>query len=108
VFVIDPYLCDDCTLCVDKCPESAIVADPEWAVCHGHGCPLTSSRLSDIECAVWQQRCDQCGATLWRKDGEDWSCSRCGMGMRVRCPKVSNLEAVQVEAVQVAVHLDGV
>ena len=43
VFVIDPYLCDDCALCVDKCPVMVIVPDPVWPVCHGRGCPLTSS-----------------------------------------------------------------
>lgn len=96
VFVIDPYLCDDCTICVAKCPVDAIVPDPAWAVCHGRGCPLASRRLSDVDCAVWQQRCPDCGATLWRQEGGAWACSRCAMGMKVRCPKANALEAVEV------------
>ena len=86
-FTIDPYLCDDCNECVPKCPVMAIELDPEWPVCGGRGCPLTSNRLADVECAFWQDRCPECGATLWRRDGGDWSCPRCGLGLRVRCPK---------------------
>jgi NAD-dependent dihydropyrimidine dehydrogenase PreA subunit/predicted RNA-binding Zn-ribbon protein involved in translation (DUF1610 family) len=93
LFVIDPYLCDDCTLCVDKCPVGAIVTDPAWAVCRGHGCPLTSARLAGTDCATWQQRCAECGTTLWRRQGEEWACPRCGLGLRVRCPKTRNLDA---------------
>ena len=44
LFTIDPFTCNDCGQCVPKCPEQAIVADPEWPVCGGHGCPLTSKR----------------------------------------------------------------
>lgn len=91
LFAIDPYTCDDCTLCVDKCPPLAIVPDPEWPVCHGRGCPLTAARLSDIECALWQDRCPECGTTLWVRDGE-WSCPRCGLGLRVLCPKTRYLD----------------
>ena len=57
LFEIDPFLCNDCGECVPKCPVFAIVADPEWPVCRGHGCPLTSERLAGVECAEWQQRC---------------------------------------------------
>ncbi|MBM3675730.1 MAG: hypothetical protein FJW88_12460 [Actinobacteria bacterium] len=64
--VVDPYTSDDCALCVDKCPVLAIVPDFAWPVCHDRGCPLTSQRLADFECAIWQQRCTSCGATLWK------------------------------------------
>src|SRR5579875_3699768 len=49
LFEIDPFLCDDCHLCVPKCPVDAIVADPEWPSCYGHGCPLSSARLAGTE-----------------------------------------------------------
>ena len=94
VFVIDPYLCDDCEVCVDKCPVMVIVPDPAWPVCHGRGCPLTSRRLADLDCALWQQRCAECGTTLWRHDGGEWACPRCGLGLRVRCPKTRSLATV--------------
>src|SRR5881275_2971879 len=45
LFAIDSFRCDDCQLCIPKCPVDAIVADPEWPVCFGHGCPLSSTRL---------------------------------------------------------------
>lgn len=92
LFVIDPYTCDDCGLCVDKCPVFAIVPDPDWPVCHGKGCPLTSRRLADHECAVWLQRCPTCGTTLWREGSGDWTCPRCAAGRRVSCPKTRHLE----------------
>ena len=44
MYVIDPLLCNDCVDCVTVCPVDAIVADLEWAVCFGRGCPLGSSR----------------------------------------------------------------
>jgi ferredoxin len=91
LFHIDPLTCDDCGVCVDKCPERAIVPDPDWPVCHDRGCPLTSSRLAGITCAVWQERCPSCGATMWRLDDGAWQCSRCDMGRRVACPRVSTL-----------------
>jgi NAD-dependent dihydropyrimidine dehydrogenase PreA subunit len=92
LFVIDPYTCDDCALCVPKCPVDAIVADPTWPVCHGHGCPLTSSRLAGVECNVWQAACPQCGGPLWRAaDLAAWTCPRCDGGRKVGCPKVRHL-----------------
>jgi NAD-dependent dihydropyrimidine dehydrogenase PreA subunit len=87
LFVIDPFTCDDCGICVDKCPVLAIEADPAWPTCHGHGCPLTSKRMADTTCAIWQQKCPSCGATLWRQDDGAWSCASCDMGMKVHCPK---------------------
>ena len=98
VFFIDPFLCDDCGLCVDKCPVAAIVADPAWPVCHGRGCPLTSQRLADVVGALWQQRCAECGATLWRSGGEQWACPRCDLGFRVRCPKSRHLDTAAIAA----------
>lgn len=89
VFAIDPYTCDDCGLCVPKCPVACIVAEPDWPVCHGHGCPLTSHRLETYDCAIWQQVCSNCGSTLWRAQGSTvWVCSKCDLGTRVICPKV--------------------
>jgi len=77
---------------VIKCPVGAIVPDPSWPVCEGKGCPLTSMRLSEFTCAYWQQRCSQCGSTLWQTPDGSWLCSRCGLGMRVSCPKTRHLE----------------
>ena len=93
LFTIDPFTCNDCGLCVPKCPENAIVVDPAWPVCAGHGCPLTSKRLADVECAFWQDRCPSCGTTMWRhaEAGEDWACPRCGWQMKVACPKTRHV-----------------
>lgn len=92
LFVIDPFTCDDCAICVDKCPVLAIVPDLAWPVCHARGCPLTSHRLDGVECAIWQQRCPSCGSTLWAAEGGVWKCSRCDLGMKVSCPKTRHLE----------------
>ena len=96
LFEIDPFLCNDCGECVPKCPVFAIVADPAWPECRGHGCPLTSARLAGVQCAEWQERCPDCGTTLWRGD-DGWSCPRCGMGMKVRCPRTRFLDVRSVE-----------
>lgn len=93
LFVIDPFTCDDCGVCVAKCPEAAIVADPRFPVCHGHGCPLTSQRLTGVECSIWQERCPTCGTTMWREAGSDEStCPKCDTGRKVSCPKTRLLE----------------
>jgi NAD-dependent dihydropyrimidine dehydrogenase PreA subunit len=93
LFAIDPYRCDDCELCVPKCPVDAIVFDPEWPVCHGRGCPLSSHRLAGVECNIWQASCPGCGGPLWRAEGtEAWHCPRCDDGRAVGCPKVRHLE----------------
>jgi NAD-dependent dihydropyrimidine dehydrogenase PreA subunit len=102
LFAIDPYTCDDCGRCVDKCPVGAIVPDPSWPVCSGKGCPLTSTRLSEFTCAYWQQRCPTCASTLWQGADGSWSCSRCGLGMRVSCPKTRQLERAEAP---VSLHL---
>ncbi|MFP5576690.1 MAG: indolepyruvate ferredoxin oxidoreductase subunit alpha [Acidimicrobiia bacterium] len=92
LFAIDPFLCDDCGLCVSKCPEDAIRPDPAWPVCHGHGCPLSSARLAQVECNIWQQTCPGCGGPLWRGDASGvWACPRCDGGRSVGCPKVRHL-----------------
>jgi NAD-dependent dihydropyrimidine dehydrogenase PreA subunit len=113
LFTIDPFLCDDCRDCVPKCPVFAIVADAKWPECQGHGCPLTSSRLSGFECAVWTERCPTCGATMWKREttaeptvgevkrgvdpekcvDETWACSRCDLAMKVHCPRTRFLAA---------------
>ncbi len=93
LFAIDPYTCDDCGLCVPKCPVYAIEPDPEWPTCHGHGCPLTSRRLTGFECALWQQRCPACNATMWRSPMGEVACPRCDLGMKVSCPKTRHLDS---------------
>jgi NAD-dependent dihydropyrimidine dehydrogenase PreA subunit/predicted RNA-binding Zn-ribbon protein involved in translation (DUF1610 family) len=87
LFEIDPLTCDDCGVCVGKCPEAAIVPDPAWPVCRGHGCPLSSNRLSDTVCAIWQQRCPSCGTTMWSTNGSEFSCPKCDQGRKVSCPR---------------------
>jgi ferredoxin len=92
LFTIDPYTCDDCAICVPKCPEVAIVPDPAWPVCHDRGCPLTSNRLAGMECAIWQERCPSCGSTMWEPEPGLRKCSRCDLGMKVSCPKTRHLD----------------
>lgn len=93
VFLVDPFLCNDCSdqpggpLCVNVCPVDALQPEPAFPVCHGRGCPLTSSRLGGYDCSEGNQRCS-CGNMLWRSEEDDaWRCSRCDMGMKVGCPK---------------------
>jgi len=93
LFEIDPFTCDDCGVCVTKCPENAIVVDERFPVCHGHGCPLQSQRLADTTCAIWQQTCTSCGTTMWREpDAHEWSCPKCDAGRKVSCPKTRLLQ----------------
>lgn len=100
LFVIDPLTCNDCAECVPKCPVLAIVPDPDWPVCGGRGCPLTSSRLADVVCAYWQQRCPQCGTTLWESESHEGgaACPRCGWGMKVACPRTRMLSETRAGA----------
>jgi len=96
LFAIDPYRCNDCSDCVPKCPEDAIVEDPDWVVCHGHGCPLSSDRLGMVECNIFADRCDSCGGPMWRNAGEAWGCPRCDAGRKVGCPKIRMFDKVPV------------
>ena len=97
VFEIDPYTCDDCGVCVDKCPEWAIVPDARFAACNGTGCPLHSQRLAGIECAVWHDRCPDCGTTLWREAGAtELTCPKCQTGRKVSCPRTRMLETIPI------------
>lgn len=101
LFAIDPYTCDDCLECIPKCPVDAIVADPDWPVCFGHGCPLGSRLLAGTECSIWAERCPTCGGPLWRAPAPSepgaggaerpWSCPRCDQGRKVGCPKIRHL-----------------
>jgi ferredoxin len=90
VYAVDPLRCNDCAECVPVCPVDALGPDPEWAVCHGRGCPLSSSRYAGWECSEGQERCDRCGSMLWRPAGGEWVCSYCRLGEGGRgasCPK---------------------
>ena len=96
LFTIDRFRCDDCGLCVPKCPVDAIVPDPEWPVCYGRGCPLSSTRLAGYQCDIWQRACPTCGGPLWRAPDaadEAWRCPRCDDGRKVGCPKIRHLTA---------------
>lgn len=106
IFAIDPYTCDDCGLCVPKCPVACIEPDPAWPVCHAKGCPLSSKRLADFDCAIWQRRCPTCGDTMWSERGSDsWVCSRCDLHMKVACPKEHHLAETAPVAVSVKSEL---
>jgi NAD-dependent dihydropyrimidine dehydrogenase PreA subunit len=90
-YLVDPLLCNDCTRCLVVCPVEGLVADGDWAVCHGRGCPLSSKRYAGWECSEGQVRCQVCGSMLWRPPGGDWSCSSCRGDDEPRhasCPKV--------------------
>lgn len=92
VFAIDPFRCDDCLKCVTKCPVDVIVPDPDWPVCHGRGCPLSSRRLAGTECSIFAATCGGCGGPLWRSGADVWLCPRCDQGRPVGCPKTRHLE----------------
>ena len=96
LFIINPLTGDDCGDCIEKCPVWAIVPDPDWPVCYGTGCPLSSKRYSSVDCNVWQERCGACGSPLWRKSatGDQWSCPGCGLNLRVRCPRSHRVDEV--------------
>ena len=99
LFAIDPFRCDDCGQCVPKCPVDAIVADPDWPVCYGHGCPLSSARLAGVQCNIWSVACSRCGGPLWAMpDAEGWHCPRCDDGRKVGCPKLRHYAAMAGDA----------
>lgn len=105
LFQIDPYLCDDCAVCVGKCPEGAIVVDARFPVCNGHGCPLHSERLAGTQCAVWQQLCDSCGTTLWLEpDADHYQCPKCDAHRKVSCPKTRLLVSIPPPTLKVKAH----
>jgi Fe-S-cluster-containing hydrogenase component 2 len=95
VYEVDPLLCNDCQKCLVVCPVEGLVADTDWAVCHGRGCPLSSSRYADVECSEGLLLCPTCGSVLWRAGGGDWTCRVCAAaadGSRVAsCPKVKRI-----------------
>ncbi|MGA2931687.1 MAG: 4Fe-4S dicluster domain-containing protein [Acidimicrobiales bacterium] len=92
IYEVDPLLCNDCQQCLVVCPVDGLVADADWTVCHGRGCPLSSNRYADTECSEGRQVCPTCGSMLWRVEGGDWTCRVCvaaANGSRVAsCPKV--------------------
>ena len=91
-YEVDPLLCNDCRKCLVVCPVDGLVADADWAVCHGRGCPLSSARYAGTECSEGRSLCPTCGSVLWRADGGDWTCRVCAAaadGARAAsCPKV--------------------
>jgi len=91
-YEVEPLLCNDCQKCLVVCPVDGLVPDADWTVCHGRGCPLSSSRYAGTECSEGRQVCPTCGSMLWRIGGGDWTCRVCAAaadGLRVAsCPKV--------------------
>lgn len=98
LFAIDPYRCDHCQDCLPKCPVDAIVPDPAWVVCHGRGCPLSSTRLGLVECNIFSDTCPTCSGPLWRRPDAAWACPRCDDGGTAGCPKVRMLDRVPLRA----------
>lgn len=92
---VDPLLCNDCLECVSVCPVDALVPDDRFAVCHGRGCPLTSTRLHSWTCSEGIHRCPSCGTMMWRRpDDADSACPRCDWRMKVICPKVRRVSTM--------------
>ena len=98
-YVVDPLRCNDCERCLVVCPVDGLVSDADWAVCHGRGCPLSSSRYAGTECSEGREVCPACGSVLWRADGGDWTCRVCAaaaLGARsASCPKVRRLRRLE-------------
>ena len=63
-YEVDPLRCNDCQKCLVVCPVDGLVADPDWAVCHGRGCPLSSDRYAGTECSEGREVCTTCGSVL--------------------------------------------
>ena len=110
VYEVDPLLCNDCQRCLVVCPVAGLVADANWAVCHGRGCPLSSSRYSGIECSEGRRRCPVCASVLWRAPGQEWTCRVCAAandGTRVAsCPKVKRAQRLFTDACPAERHVD--
>jgi len=100
VYVIDPLACNDCEDCVSMCPALAFEIDPDWAVCEGRGCPLSSKRYAGWRCTQGAWRCAECGSMLWRAPGgSEWLCRRCTLAVGehgASCPKVMQAERLGV------------
>ena len=98
LFEIDPFTCNDCGLCVPKCPERAIVADPAWPVCARPRLPTHEQAPRRRRMRLLARPCPSCGTTMWRHDERtkpkrtSWACPRCGWHMKVVCPKTRKLE----------------
>lgn len=93
VYEVDPLRCNDCEQCLVVCPVDGLVTAPDWAVCHGRGCPLSSHRYEGVECSEGRELCPTCGGVLWRAPGSGWACRTCtaeaeGSGHAAGCPKV--------------------
>ena len=97
LYGIDPLRCNDCGRCVSICPVEGFRADDQWAICHGRGCPLSSTRLAGVECTEGSRHCETCGSSLWRRPGEEWACPSCAAtdGHRASCPKPRQLVRCQ-------------
>ena len=93
-YAVDPLLCNDCGDCVTVCPVDAFEPDPEWAVCFGRGCPLSSARYEGWTCSQGQVLCPLCGSMMWRPADGEWVCSNCRLGTAgrgARCPKTERV-----------------
>ncbi|MCC7078456.1 MAG: 4Fe-4S binding protein [Acidimicrobiia bacterium] len=98
---VDPLACNDCDSCARVCPEHAIAADPEWPICRGRGCPLTSRRYSCWACTESRIRCLECGGPLWKgPDDGLWRCPACEIEGRVSCPKLRKHRAGNRDSLQ--------
>ena len=91
-YEVEALLCNDCQTCLVVCPVDGPIVDPDWAVCHGRGCPLSSHRYAGVECSEGRELCTTCGSVLWRTDGGAWECHTCAAeaqgGHAAGCPKV--------------------
>jgi len=91
-YEVEALLCNDCQKCLVVCPVDGLILDPDWAVCHGRGCPLSSHRYAGVECSEGRELCTTCGSVLWRTDGGAWECHTCAAeaqgGHAAGCPKV--------------------
>ncbi len=93
-YKVHPLRCNDCGICVPLCPLDVIVEDPEFAVCHGRGCPMSSSRLGGWECSEGRVLCLRCGSVLWKPpEAAEFMCPACQLELSLSCPKVKKLQS---------------